>query len=81
MAHSAGFLSVRTAFLALALMAALSGAPGDAKADASQLEISATDLEVGIRGFHPADVSKAGSLTVSARKLFEIVRGDHTPKD
>ena len=37
MAHSAGFLSVRTAFLALALMAALFGAPGDAKADASQL--------------------------------------------
>ncbi len=44
------------------------------KGDANQLEIAATDLEVGIRGFHPADVSKAGSLTVSARKLFEIVR-------
>ena len=44
------------------------------KGDVNQLEIAATDLEVGIRGFHPADVSKAGSLTVSARKLFEIIR-------
>jgi DNA polymerase-3 subunit beta len=45
-----------------------------AKGDTGSLEIAATDLEVGIRGSHPADVSKAGSLTVSARKLFEIVR-------
>lgn len=45
-----------------------------AKGDPGHLEIAATDLEVGIRGSHPADVSKAGSLTVSARKLFEIVR-------
>ena len=44
------------------------------KGDTNQLEIAATDLEVGVRGFHTADVSKAGSLTVSARKLFEIVR-------
>jgi DNA polymerase-3 subunit beta len=44
------------------------------KGDRSQLEIAATDLEVGLRGTHGADVSKAGSLTVSARKLFEIVR-------
>ena len=44
------------------------------KGETGQLEIAATDLEVGVRGSHPADVSKAGSLTVSARKLFEIVR-------
>jgi len=44
------------------------------KGESGQLEIAATDLEVGVRGSHPADVSKAGSLTVSARKLFEIVR-------
>lgn len=37
MAHRAGSLSVRTAVLALALMAALSAAPGEARADASQL--------------------------------------------
>ena len=38
------------------------------------LEIAATDLEVGIRGVHPADVKKAGSVTASAKKLYEIVR-------
>jgi DNA polymerase-3 subunit beta len=44
------------------------------KTERAGLEIAATDLEVGIRGTHAADVSKAGSITVSARKLFEIVR-------
>ncbi|HTY18266.1 MAG TPA: DNA polymerase III subunit beta [Myxococcota bacterium] len=39
-----------------------------------RLEIAATDLDVGIRGSHPAEVRKAGGITVSARKLFEIVR-------
>lgn len=39
-----------------------------------RLEIAATDLEVGIRGSEPAEVSKPGGLTVSAKKLFEIVR-------
>ncbi|MDJ0866932.1 MAG: DNA polymerase III subunit beta [Myxococcota bacterium] len=39
-----------------------------------RLEIAATDLGVGIRGIHQAKVSKPGGLTVSARKLFEIVR-------
>ena len=38
------------------------------------LRMAATDLEVGLRGRHPANVSKAGGLTVSAKKLFEIVR-------
>ncbi len=38
------------------------------------LEIAATDLEVGIRSAHPCEVQKTGSLTVSARKLHEIVR-------
>jgi len=40
----------------------------------SRLEIAATDLEVGVRGAHDAQVSAPGSLTVSAKKLFEIVR-------
>lgn len=40
----------------------------------SRLILSATDLEVGVRSQHPADVSSAGGLTVSAKKLFEIVR-------
>ncbi len=38
------------------------------------LELAATDLEVGIRGLHPADVSDPGALTISAKKLFEIAR-------
>ncbi len=38
------------------------------------LELSATDLEVGIRGTHPAQIAEAGSVTASAKKLFEIVR-------
>jgi DNA polymerase-3 subunit beta len=38
------------------------------------LELAATDLEVGIRGLHPADVSDPGALTISAKKLFEITR-------
>jgi DNA polymerase-3 subunit beta len=40
----------------------------------SRLILSATDLEVGVRSQHPADVSSPGGLTVSAKKLFEIVR-------
>ena len=38
------------------------------------LELAATDLEVGIRGTHVANVDTAGGTTVSAKKLFEIVR-------
>lgn len=38
------------------------------------LRLSATDLEVGIRSTHEATVINPGSLTVSAKKLFEIVR-------
>ena len=39
-----------------------------------RLHIAATDLEVGVRGSHDAQVGATGSLTVSAKKLFEIVR-------
>ncbi len=39
-----------------------------------QLELSATDLEVGIRSTHAADVKKPGRITVSAKKLYEILR-------
>jgi len=38
------------------------------------LQLAATDLEVGIQSTHEAEVSSAGGLTVSAKKLFEIVR-------
>ena len=39
-----------------------------------RLEICAYDLEVGIRGLHHADVKVPGSMTVSAKKFYEIVR-------
>jgi DNA polymerase-3 subunit beta len=45
----------------------------DATAD-GQLELAATDLEVGIRGSHPAEVERIGRVTASAKKLYEIVR-------
>jgi DNA polymerase-3 subunit beta len=34
----------------------------------------ATDLELGLRGQYEAQVQEAGQVTVSARKLYEIVR-------
>ncbi|HIA13703.1 MAG TPA: DNA polymerase III subunit beta [Nitrospirales bacterium] len=38
------------------------------------LEMFATDLEIGIRGFYHADVKKPGGAAVSARKLLEILK-------
>lgn len=38
------------------------------------LELAATDLEVGIRSEQPAAVATPGSVTASAKKLYEIVR-------
>jgi DNA polymerase-3 subunit beta len=49
-------------------------ATASGKGESGRLELAATDLEVGIRGSHPAKVGKAGALTVSARKLHDIVR-------
>jgi len=43
-------------------------------ADGDGIEIVATDLEIGLRGRYVAEVEKAGSVTVSAKKMFEIVR-------
>jgi DNA polymerase-3 subunit beta len=40
----------------------------------AKLALAATDLEVGIRGLHEAKVSKTGSVTVAAKKFFELVR-------
>jgi DNA polymerase-3 subunit beta len=40
----------------------------------ARLQLAATDLEVGIRSQHIANVTETGGLTVSAKKLFEIVR-------
>ncbi len=38
------------------------------------LEFAATDLEVGIRSVHSAEVETPGRVTASAKKLYEIVR-------
>lgn len=43
-------------------------------ADGKGIEIIATDLEIGLRGRYVADVEKSGAVTVSAKKMFEIVR-------
>ncbi len=40
----------------------------------ARLELAATDLEVGIRSTHACQADQAGSVTVSAKKLHEIVR-------
>ncbi len=43
-------------------------------AEGGSIEIIATDLEIGLRGSYVADVEKPGSVTVSAKKMYEIVR-------
>jgi DNA polymerase-3 subunit beta len=43
-------------------------------ADSSGVEIIATDLEIGLRGRYAASVEKPGAVTVSAKKMYEIVR-------
>ncbi len=44
------------------------------EAEQNSIFITATDLEVGMRASYPATVSQAGKITVSAKKLFEIVK-------
>ena len=40
----------------------------------STVQLLATDLEVGLRSRCPASVVRGGSLTIPAKKLYEIVR-------
>lgn len=44
------------------------------KGKSGKLELAATDLEVGNRSQVDAEVEKGGQVTVSARKLYDIVR-------
>lgn len=44
------------------------------KTESNGLSISATDLEVGIQSILPGEVLDAGSITVKARSLLDIVR-------
>jgi len=39
-----------------------------------ELHVTATDLEVGMRSSYPAKVAKPGRVTVSAKKLYEIIK-------
>lgn len=43
-------------------------------ASEKEMEIIGTDLEVGLKTHFPAQIDETGSLTVSGKKLFEIVR-------
>src|SRR6185503_12776130 len=38
------------------------------------IALTATDMEVGLRGVVPAQVKKKGTTTLNARKLYEIAR-------
>ncbi len=40
----------------------------------SELQISATDLELGLQQTIPAQVDKEGAVTIPGRKIFEILR-------
>ena len=44
------------------------------KAAENSITLMATDLETGLEGTYPAKVYNAGSIAISARKFFEIVR-------
>ena len=44
------------------------------KADNGKLIITATDLEVGVKSEYKADTVDNGSITISGKKLFEIIK-------
>lgn len=44
------------------------------EANNDSILLTATDLEVGMRASYPATVGQAGKITVSAKKLYEIVK-------
>jgi DNA polymerase III subunit beta len=44
------------------------------EADGEQVKLLATDLEVGLRSRCAASISKPGSLTLPAKKLYEVIK-------
>lgn len=40
----------------------------------SGLNVTATDLEVGMKSFYPAEVLQPGRITIGAKKIYEIVK-------
>ncbi|MBW2477716.1 MAG: DNA polymerase III subunit beta [Deltaproteobacteria bacterium] len=39
-----------------------------------ELQLTATDLEVGMRSVYPANIKKPGKITVAAKKIYEIIK-------
>ena len=50
------------------------------EAKSEGLDVVATDLEIGMRGLYKAVVEEQGSVTFSARKLFEILKEIREPE-
>ena len=44
------------------------------EAQESSIFITATDLEIGIRGKYPAEILKSGKTTLSAKKIYEVIK-------
>ncbi len=44
------------------------------EASPERLHITATDLEVGMKSSYPTEVVKEGKITVSAKKVYEIIK-------
>ncbi|BDV44937.1 DNA polymerase III subunit beta [Geotalea uraniireducens] len=44
------------------------------EAHEDQIELTATDLEVGMKSVYPTTVTQNGKITVSAKKLYEIIK-------
>ncbi len=44
------------------------------EADQNNIYLTATDLEVGMRASYPAIINQSGKITVSAKKIYEIVK-------
>lgn len=44
------------------------------EADQEKIVFTATDLEVGVKSFYSANIKKEGRVTVSAKKIFEIIK-------
>ena len=46
-----------------------------------ELELTGTDLEVGLKTHFPAKIDEGGTVTISGKKIFEIVRSLPDGKD
>ena len=44
------------------------------EANKSSVRVTATDLEVGVRGEIDGEIAKEGTVTVNAKKIYEIIR-------